>query len=52
MVVLVGGGGGWLMGGQVGEWVALGRLALGEEKNGWEKTRTWMDEAETCSLSS
>lgn len=38
------------MGGQVGEWVALGRLALGEreKKMDGEKTRTWMDEAETC----
>jgi hypothetical protein len=45
-------GGGWLMGWavQVGEWVALGRLGVGSEKNGWgreNKALGWMDEAET-----
>jgi hypothetical protein len=30
-------GGGWLVGGRVGEWVALARLALGgkQEEDGW-----------------
>lgn len=46
-------GGGWLMGwaGQVGEWVALGRLGVGSEKNGrgWDG---WMRRRRLGGLSS